>query len=162
VPTVDEVYREAWGKVGGVGRLRRTFSLFVFMRQMLELQAKNKNPGISGAELVWGTAKRMYCSNEMTQHLLDGVEITSMTIDDFPETIERLLPILNEIGVTPLVSKEDAILSKLLWIQQGSGKSRHDVIEMLKRDEDLDRACLRERAATIGLGELLAEFEKAI
>ena len=44
-------------------------------------------------------------------------------------------------GLTaPLVSKEDAILSKLLWIQQGSGKSRHDVIEMLKRDEDLDRA----------------------
>jgi hypothetical protein len=66
-------------------------------------------------------------------------------------------------GLTaPLVSKEDAILSKLLWIQQGSGKSRHDVIEMLKRDEDLDRACLRERAATIGLGELLAEFEKEI
>jgi hypothetical protein len=261
VPTIEEVYREAWGKVGGVGRLCRTFSLFVFMRQMLELQVKNKNPGISGAELVRGTAKRMYCSNAITQQLLDGMEITSMTVDDFPETIERLLPILNEIGVkfhltrgvaasyygdprftqdldividlandrpetkllpsrlssgyfvdvaaatdaierqssfqaidelsmvkidfyvgekisgeleratdrevvpgimAPLVSKEDAILSKLLWIQQGSGKSRHDVIEMLKRDEDLDRACLRERAATIGLGVLLAEFEKEV
>jgi hypothetical protein len=64
--------------------------------------------------------------------------------------------------MAPLVSKEDAILSKLLWIQQGSGKSRHDVIEMLKRDEDLDRNCLRERAATLGLNVLLAEFESEI
>jgi hypothetical protein len=85
VPTVEDLYHQAWGKVGGVGRLRRTFS-----------------------------------------------------------------------------SKEDAILSKLLWIQQGSGKARHDVIEMLKRDEDLDRGCLRDRAATLGLSELLAEFENVI
>ena len=27
-PTVEDVYHEYWGKVGGVGRLRRTFSLF--------------------------------------------------------------------------------------------------------------------------------------
>ena len=26
--TIEEVYRAYWGKVGGVGRLRRTFSLF--------------------------------------------------------------------------------------------------------------------------------------
>jgi hypothetical protein len=261
VPTVEEVYHQAWGKVGGVGRLRRTFSLFVFMRQMLELQVKRKNPGISGAELTWRTAKRMYSSNATTQQLLDRAGITRMTTDDFPETIERLLPILNEAGVrfhltggvaasyygdprftqdldlvidltndrpqtklllnrlcrgyfidlpaaidaiqrqslfqaidelsmvkidfhvgekiageleratqvevvpgitAPLVSKEDAILSKLLWIQQGSGKSRHDVIEMLKRDEDLDRNCLRERAATLGLNVLLAEFESEV
>jgi hypothetical protein len=57
VRTVEEVYHQAWGKVGGVGRLRRTIS-----------------------------------------------------------------------------SKEDAILYKLLLIQQGSGKSRHDVIKMLKRE----------------------------
>jgi hypothetical protein len=33
---------------------------------------------------------------------------------------------------------------------------------MLKRDEDLDRACLRERAATLGLDVLLAEFDNEI
>jgi hypothetical protein len=59
LPTVEEVYHQAWGKVGGVGRLRRTFSL-------------------------------------------------------------------------------------------------------LKRDEDLDRNCLRERAATLGLNVLLAEFESEV
>ena len=77
----------------------------------------------------------------------------------------ELTPIDREIvpGImAPLVSKEDAILSKLLWIQQGSHKSRHDVIEMLKRDEDLDRDCLRERATTLGLDDLLAEFESEI
>jgi hypothetical protein len=64
-------------------------------------------------------------------------------------------------GVTaPLVSMEDAILSKLLWIQLGSGhKSRHDVKLMLRRHEELDRAVLEERAATLGLLELLAEIE---
>jgi Nucleotidyl transferase AbiEii toxin, Type IV TA system len=260
VPTVEEVYHEAWGKVGGVGRLRRTFSLFVSIRQMLELQVKNKNPGLTGAELALRTAKRMYSSNAATQRLLDRMEQTNMTTDDFPETIGRLLPILIELGLkfhftggiaasyygdprftqdldlvidlsndrpetkmllnrlssgyfiheqavldaiernglfqaideasmvkidfhvgekipgelkrstirevspglmAPLVSKEDAILSKLLWIQQGSGKSRHDVIEMLKRDEDLDRAVLEQRAASLGLQHLLAEIAGA-
>ncbi len=53
--------------------------------------------------------------------------------------------------VAPLVCKEDAILSKLLWIKQGSHKSRHDVTMMLCRDEDLDRASLRQQAARLGL-----------
>jgi hypothetical protein len=99
--------------------------------------------------------------------LFQAIDEVSMVKVDFhvgekiPGELERT--IFQEIspGLTaPLVSKEDAILSKLLWIQQGSGKSRHDVIEMLKREEDLDRDCLRERAAALGLGELLAEFEK--
>jgi hypothetical protein len=64
--------------------------------------------------------------------------------------------------LAPLVCKEDAILSKLLWIQQGSGKARHDVKMMLSREEDLDRACLRERAEALGLVELLAEFEREL
>ena len=61
--------------------------------------------------------------------------------------------------VAPLVCKEDAILSKLLWIKQGSHKSRHDVTMMLCRDEDLDRASLKQRAVTLGVGDLLAEIE---
>jgi hypothetical protein len=259
MPTVEDVYHQYWGKVGGVGRLRRTFSLFARMRQMLALQVKNQNPGLTGAELTWRTAKRMYYSNAAILLLLDRVEQTRMTTDDFPETIERLLPILIELGLrfhftggiaasyygdprftqdlnlvidlandrpetrmllnrlcsgyfidlpaakdaiernslfqaideqsmikidfhvgekisgelargsareispglmAPLVSKEDSILSKLIWIQQGSHKSRHDVIEMLKRDEDLDRDRLRERATTLGLQDLLAKLER--
>ncbi len=64
--------------------------------------------------------------------------------------------------VAPLVSKEDAILSKLLWMKLGSHKARHDLRAMLKRDEELDRAVLQERAAMLGLQELLVEIEGEI
>jgi hypothetical protein len=64
-------------------------------------------------------------------------------------------------GLTvPVERKEDAILSKLLGIQRGSGKARHDVKAMQMRHEDLDRERLRERAATLGLVDLLAEIER--
>ena len=96
---VEEAYFNAWGKVGGAGRLRRSFSLFVSMRRMLELQVKNQNPGLSERELAWRTAKRMYFSDQAAQRLLDRMEQTTVTADDFPETIERLLPILKELGL---------------------------------------------------------------
>jgi hypothetical protein len=64
-------------------------------------------------------------------------------------------------GVTvPLVSKEDAILSKLLWIQLGSHKARHDVKMMLKRPEELDREVLQQRATMLGVANLLAEIDQ--
>ena len=70
-------------------------------------------------------------------------------------TVRELAPGL----IVPIVSKEDAILSKLLWIQQGSNRSRHDVTEMLRRDEDFDRAILKRRAEALGLADLLEELE---
>jgi hypothetical protein len=62
--------------------------------------------------------------------------------------------------VAPLVSQEDAILSKLIWLQRGSHKAEHDAKMMLKRDEDLDRAALQERAAALGLGSILADIAR--
>jgi len=62
----------------------------------------------------------------------------------------------------PLVAKEDAILSKLLWIQLGSGKSRRDVIQMLKNPDDLDLSRLRLEAARLGLGDKLSRIEEAV
>jgi hypothetical protein len=61
--------------------------------------------------------------------------------------------------VAPIVSKEDAIVSKLLWIQQGSHRSRHDVKEMLRRDEDLDQNFLKQLAASLGVLDLLDELD---
>jgi hypothetical protein len=256
---VEEVYFQAWGKVGGVGRLRRTFSLFASLRDMYELQVKREKPGLSNSEIKRYTAKRMYISDDAAQALLDRMGGQDVIQDDFPETTERVLALLSELGlkfhvtggvvsayygdprftqdldiviqliagrpetkalldrlalgylvdeqsamdairrngifqaidevsmikidfhvgekipgelerslhreifsgvVAPLVSKEDAILSKLLWIKLGSGhKARHDVKVMLKREEDLDRAVLRQRAGTLGLYALLAEIE---
>jgi hypothetical protein len=59
----------------------------------------------------------------------------------------------------PLVSKEDAIVSKLLWIQQGSEKGRRDVREMLRREEYLDRNLLKQLAASLDVLDLLDELD---
>jgi hypothetical protein len=65
-------------------------------------------------------------------------------------------------GLTiPLVAKEDAILSKLLWIQLGSGKSKRDAIQMLKNPEDLDVPQLRIQALKLGLASELSRIEEA-
>ncbi len=45
MPTVEDVYHEYSGKVGGVGRLRRTFSLFAEFWEMLEMKkARDRGP----------------------------------------------------------------------------------------------------------------------
>jgi Nucleotidyl transferase AbiEii toxin, Type IV TA system len=256
---IEEVYFQAWGKAGGSGRVRRAFSMFDFMRQMLTLQVKDRMPALSPRELSLQTAKRIYCSDVPAQRLLDTVNEAEMSVDDFPETIERILEILDALEIrfhvtggiaasyygdprytqdldivvdlavgrpetaqllarlsqshliardvviqaiqqkglfqaidsrsmikidfhvgekipgeltrttrreiapglfAPLVSKEDSILSKLYWIQQGSHRSRRDVTEMLRRDEDFDPTILKQRAAALGLLDLLDEMDR--
>jgi hypothetical protein len=258
---IEDAYFQAWGRVGGAGRLRRTFSLSAEFWGMLEFQIRKEHPEISDREVKRLTAKRMYFFDDAAQRLLDRSECHSMEQVDYRETLERITAILGELGlsfhftggvaasfygdprftqdldlviqlainqpetrallqrlssgylfheqsareaivnhsifqaidevtmvkidfhvgekipgelsrsqhrevvpglVAPLVSKEDAILSKLLWIKMGSHKARDDVTKMLKRPEELDRAVLRERAAKLGLHDLLAEFEREL
>ena len=72
-------------------------------------------------------------------------------------TRQELLP-----GLTvPLVSREDAILSKLIWIQLGSEKSKRDVIKMLESAESLDWTYLRREALKLGLATELSRIEEA-
>jgi hypothetical protein len=258
VEHVEESYFQAWGKVGGAGRLRRTVSLYTDIRRMVEFQIQRNHPELSAGEVQRQTAKRMYLSDDAAQRLLDHVRGGPAQGQGLPETIERITTILDQFGVrfhltggiassyygdprltqdldlviqlaidqpetkalldrlssgylvseeaafeaikshglfqaideeslvkidfhvgekipgelgrstrrevlpglvAPLVSKEDAILSKLLWIQQGSYKARHDVKMMLKREEELDRGILHQRAVTLGLHDLLADLE---
>ncbi len=56
-----------------------------------------------------------------------------------------------------VVSKEDAILSKLLWARQGSAKSRNDVRGMLLDPKPLDERLLEKLAGMLGCAELLRE-----
>ena len=255
---VEEAYFQAWGKVGGVGRLRRAFSLHSSIRSMLELQVRRKYPGLTDSEIRRRTAQRMYFADDATLGLLDHAKGIAVDDQGLPETMARISRILEELGLTyhytggvavsyygdprftqdldlviqlaidqpetkllldrlstrfivhkqavldairartlfqaideeslvkidfhvgekipgelgrsthreifpgvsaPLVSQEDAILSKLLWIRMGSGKARQDVKVMLRRDEELDRAVLEERAAMLGLDKLLTEVE---
>ena len=65
-------------------------------------------------------------------------------------------------GLTiPLVFREDAILSKLLWIQLGSEKSKRDAMQMLGGAENLDWTRLREEALRLGLATELSRIEEA-
>ncbi len=59
----------------------------------------------------------------------------------------------------PVVSKEDAVLSKLLWVKQGSEKSRQDVLGILLSPGELDAAYLRSAAGDLGVDRLLTELE---
>lgn len=60
----------------------------------------------------------------------------------------------------PVVSKEDAILSKLIWVREGSEKSRGDVIGMLLDPMPVDIGFIRDRAQRLGCGQLLEEAER--
>lgn len=57
--------------------------------------------------------------------------------------------------VVPIASKCDALLSKLLWIKAGSGKSRQDVMGMLRDPEPIDEALFLELAKEHGVAEIL-------
>lgn len=60
--------------------------------------------------------------------------------------------------VVPLVSKEDAILSKLIWIKKGSNKSRHDVKAVLKRSGEIDFDYLNSKATELSVESILKEL----
>jgi hypothetical protein len=62
--------------------------------------------------------------------------------------------------VVPLVSKEDAILSKLVWIREGSDRSRTDVLGMLLDSMPFDLDFVRARAEELGCGVILGELQR--
>jgi hypothetical protein len=63
----------------------------------------------------------------------------------------EFLPNLN----ARLVSKIDAILSKLVWVQQGSGKSWQDLMAMLADPQPIDSEQLCLLAGQLGVESLL-------
>jgi hypothetical protein len=60
----------------------------------------------------------------------------------------------------PLVSKEDAILSKLVWIREGSDRSRTDVLGMLLDPTRFDLSFIRARARELGCADILEGLER--
>lgn len=57
-----------------------------------------------------------------------------------------------------IVSKEDAILSKLLWVKAGSAKSRQDVLGMLLDPTPTDERLISSLAEELDCADLLAEI----
>ena len=62
----------------------------------------------------------------------------------------------------PMVSREDAILSKLLWIKKGSSRSREDLTAMLRRQDPMNLEYIEHQAKSLSVAEIWQEFlEKA-
>ena len=57
-----------------------------------------------------------------------------------------------------IVSKEDAILSKLLWVKNGSARSRGDVLGMLLDPSPTDERLLEDLADKLDCADLLQEI----
>ncbi len=62
--------------------------------------------------------------------------------------------------VVSTLSPEDAILSKLQWIQKGSHRSRSDVIGMFKQQKNLNWAFLESMADQLNVADLLMELKR--
>ena len=58
----------------------------------------------------------------------------------------------------PLLSREDALLSKLMWIKLGSHRSRRDVVGMLRNPAQRDDAFIQQQAEALGVADLLHEL----
>lgn len=82
-----------------------------------------------------------------------------------PGELDRAVSVTVFDGVTlPVVSKSDLVLSKLIWISQGSGKSRADVRwlwRILDDDaKDSVRAYAQKRELAALLDEVLSESDQ--
>ena len=59
----------------------------------------------------------------------------------------------------PIVSIEDAILSKLVWIRMGSGRSKQDVVRILQNKHKMDTDYLETTAKQLGVEQILDELK---
>jgi hypothetical protein len=62
--------------------------------------------------------------------------------------------------IVPMVTPEDSILSKLVWIKLGSERSRKDVVAMLRVQENLDNVYLEATAEQLEVKPILDELRK--
>jgi hypothetical protein len=93
--------------------------------------------------------------------LLDTKE--SLKLDVYPRELipgELGRSVLLEIfqgEFLPVVSRADAVGSKLIWISKGSHKSRRDVRAMVRQASEAERERIRITAEDLGLAALLDE-----
>lgn len=102
--------------------------------------------------------RRAIARDDMFQALdLDTyIKIDFHVGEAIPGELQRSIPREIFPGLTTnVVAVEDSILSKLLWIQKGSEKSRRDVVMILRGPEAIDWPALTERAKELKIDNLL-------
>lgn len=88
-----------------------------------------------------------------------GIKVDFHVGEDVPGELGRSVVLELFPGTAvPVVSREDALLSKLLWIRKGSHKSRRDAMMMVRRGHWADWSLVAQRAAALGVGDLLEEI----
>lgn len=106
------------------------------------------------------TLRRAVTERDMFQ-LLDRVEVLKLDVyprEMIPGELDRTVhvPILNSAPL-PMASREDTILSKLIWISKGSHKSRRDVRVLYRNTSEDEQAFVRQMSERFGLTGLLEE-----
>lgn len=106
------------------------------------------------------SARRAIASRGMFQ-LFDEVQLLKVDLyvrSLIPGELDRSVAHeLFEGTMVPIVSREDAALSKLIWIREGSHRSRRDLRRIVAGASTSERAAIEARATAMGLAELLAE-----
>lgn len=80
------------------------------------------------------------------------------------EGIPRAFERSRDVEIIPglsvqMISKEDAILSKLIWISKGSERSRRDVIMMIRNGTPIDEQYIEMTAGELGVVEIWRELK---
>jgi hypothetical protein len=89
----------------------------------------------------------------------NSVKIDFHVGEGVPGELSRSRRVLLAAGLeVPCVSREDSILSKLIWVRKGSSLSRRDIVFILRNPEPIDWTALRERAERLGVTDLLEEL----
>lgn len=106
------------------------------------------------------TVRKAIESGELFQ-LLDKTE--SLKLDLYPRELipgelQRSTQLELFEGITlPVVSQVDAALSKLIWVEKGSQRSRRDLRSIHNNCEPTMQALIREQATALNLIELLKQ-----
>ncbi len=114
----------------------------------------------SGLEVGEELARRAIAEGRMFQ-ALDTEEILKVDLYPrclIPGELDRSVVVELAPGVSsPVVARADAALSKLVWVREGSHRSRRDLRRIFEGASTDERSAIREGAAAFELGGLLDE-----
>jgi hypothetical protein len=101
-------------------------------------------------------------TNGMAQamHLESGTRIDLHIGEGVPGELERTTQVyfLGELSI-PAPTREDFLLSKFLWIQLGSHRSKRDAVAVLRNSAPIDLPLVESMATELGVLEILREVE---
>jgi hypothetical protein len=100
---------------------------------------------------------RMFQALDIKTMLRADINVGGMSFDRFDKIIEE--EIFPNVFVS-IASPEDSILSKLIWIKKGSGRSKQDVVAMLKIQTKLDWEYLSGMAKQLAVQNILEEMKQ--